>query len=103
MKKKRRQPRQPKQPKSIVDLDLLIRLPEILERMAICEKQVVALKAELLRRSSVSDLVSVDEAVRLSGKSREALYKLIQRGVLPSVKRSRSIFVRRRDVTRERT
>ena len=90
----KRQPRT-----SVVDLDLLVQLPKIIRRIVVLEERVSFLKTELVSRSSVADLVSVDEAVKISGKSREALYKLIQRKVLPVVRKSRSLFLRRRDVT----
>ena len=82
-----------------LDVAVLARVPELLDDMERLKARVQELERQLAATTQqpANDLISVDEAVEISGRQREALYKLVQRGRLPAQRRGRALFIRRAD------
>ncbi len=82
-----------------VDVEALARVPELLDRLERAEARIKVLETQLATvKPPADDLISVDEAVEISGRQRDALYKLVQRRRLPAQRRGRAVLVRRADV-----
>jgi hypothetical protein len=84
---------------STVDLDVLARVPELIDEVQRLKAQVSELERQLSasKQPAADELISVDDAVSISGRQRDALYKLIRRGRLKAQRQGRALFVRRSD------